>query len=117
MPFSSPVDKTAHFCEGLERLFVLCVTGLPYLNVWQLPGNGMGAFDLAKEATIRALDAPVVRQTTSVSGAESTAIATGGGGSSRSSRPAAGYRNIGRVQVSARDRRVTGDDGMWRSKL
>lgn len=65
--------------------------GLPYLNPWQLPGNGMDAFRLAKEATLRALDAPIIRQRRSR-------------GNSGPSLSAAGKEGIGLVKVSAHSR-------------
>ncbi|CAN0186321.1 unnamed protein product [Pylaiella littoralis] len=53
-----PLWLTQHL-GGFSDLVALKINGLPYLNPWQLPGNGMEAFRLAKEATLRALDSPM----------------------------------------------------------
>ncbi|CAM9341506.1 unnamed protein product, partial [Laminaria digitata] len=55
-----PLWLTQHL-RGFPELVALKIEGLPYLNPWQLPGNGMDAFQRAKEATLRALDVPIVR--------------------------------------------------------
>ncbi|CAM9488751.1 unnamed protein product [Sphacelaria rigidula] len=63
-----PLWMTQHL-SGFSNLVALKIrAGLPYLNPWQLAGNGMDAFRLAKEATLKALDAPITGGTAARSG-------------------------------------------------
>lgn len=101
-------------CFGRPLLGVCVAAGLPYLNPWQLPGNGMDAFRLAKEATLRALDSPMdgrpeVVAPPSPAGGDSSSSSRNSSGSSVPS----GWRKEGArvVTVKAHARRGVDDDG------
>lgn len=102
--------------------------GLPYLNPWQLPGRGMRAFRLAREATLRALDSPVVGPgrpcvvtPPAPTGADgrSSSGSSGGGGSGSSLSPDArkeGLRVV-KIQAHATARRRVSSEDVVRSRL
>ncbi|CAM9112090.1 unnamed protein product [Scytosiphon promiscuus] len=125
-----PLWLTQHLA-GFSDLVALKIHGLPYLNPWQLQGNGMDAFRLAKEATLRALDCPMTatrwsagevarKADTENSGSGSNSSGGGSragiGGFSPSSE--VGNQGVRLVEVRTRRHRGTGDDdGGVRSRL
>ncbi|CAM9871870.1 unnamed protein product, partial [Ectocarpus fasciculatus] len=105
-----PLRLTQHL-GGFTDLVALKINGLPYLNPWQLPGNGMDAFRLAKEATLRALDTPVTKRGRTGSVADTKVD------DSTSGLPEGVHRGVRVVKVRAQRGRMVDPGGVVRSRL
>ncbi len=123
-------DSVALLFWSTHYLCCAAAAGLPYLNPWQLPGRGMRAFRLAREATLRALDSPMVGGSgrpgvvnppapASADGRSCGGSGGGGGGGGSSLSPEArkeGLRVV-KVQAHATARRGGDSEEFVRSKL
>ncbi|CAM9187783.1 unnamed protein product [Ectocarpus sp. 12 AP-2014] len=106
-----PLRLTQHL-GGFTDLVALKINGLPYLNPWQLPGNGMDAFRLAKEATLRALDTPVKKRGWTAGSKAATKTDDGTSGL-----PEAVHRGVRVVKVQAQRGQMIDSRGVVRSRL
>ena len=122
----APLRRSAYRLYVFHR--VALIAGLPYLNPWQLPGRGMRAFRLAREATLRALDSPMVGPGVATPPVParadgSTNFSSGGdggdGGGSRFS-PKSGKEGVRVVKIQAQNDKArpgVGGEGLARSRL